>query len=139
MHLLAAFPEILAAMVTYLNLMLGKCILETDLEAYSGQHGSWWDVEILETTNQKKYLKVHYAGFSEQEDEWIPVTHLRIRSRPCEYSHDYCDEIYPGMDVSVMIRHPDSDEDSEVPLAPLPVPPSSLFLDIAYQQVQVCG
>ena len=79
----------------------------------------------MESTSQHKYLKVHYAGFPEQDDEWIPITHLRMRSRPCEFSHDYCDDIYPGIDVSVMTWHPHSYEDSEVPLT---TPPFQLAL-----------
>ncbi|KAG0579855.1 hypothetical protein KC19_4G129000 [Ceratodon purpureus] len=92
---------------------LDIAVEKPDLEAYSSQDGSWWDVDILESTSQHKYLKVHYAGFPEQDDEWIPITHLRMRSRPCEFSHDYCDDIYPGIDVSVMTWHPHSYEDSE--------------------------
>lgn len=87
-------------------------MLEADFEAYWGEDGSWWDVEILESTSNNKYVKVHYAEFSEQYDEWMPVTHLRMRSRPCAFSHDYCYEIHPGIDVCVNTQHPDSVGDS---------------------------
>ncbi|KAG0616438.1 hypothetical protein M758_5G115600 [Ceratodon purpureus] len=77
-----------------------------DLEAYC--RGSWWDVEIVKK-GQGKYL-VHYEKFPDSENEWLPLTHLRMRCRTSTLSD--CCEIHAGIDVCVMTRHKHSDEKS---------------------------
>ena len=69
---------------------------------------------ILASTYRNQYLKVKYVNFTNDDDEWMPLRHLRMRSRPCAYSQHYCGELYLGMDVSVFTRHPDSEEDNLV-------------------------
>jgi hypothetical protein len=62
-----------------------------------------------------KYL-VHYLHFSDEENEWVPLAHLRMRCRTSSISD--CCEIYPWKDVCVMTRHPHSEDKSPVRLIP---------------------
>lgn len=100
------------AMFTDLDFVALKWILETELEAYCD--GSWWDVEILKK-DRDKYL-VHYQNFPDQNDQWVPINHLRMRCRTSNLSD--CRGVVPGMDVCVMTRHPHSDDKPPVRLTP---------------------
>eukprot|EP00434_Breviolum_minutum_P011976 symbB.v1.2.010560.t1/scaffold691.1/size191848/1 len=39
--------------------------------------GVWYEVKVLEFDTQR--VKVHYIGFSDDEDEWLPLTHFRLQ------------------------------------------------------------
>lgn len=101
------------ALLTDVNSMPRKLFFDTELEAYS--RGSWWDVKILRKA-QDKYL-VHYIGFDDQSNEWLPVSYLRIRSRTSNLSD--CCKIHAGIDVCVMTQHPHSEDIQPVRLTPL--------------------
>jgi len=39
--------------------------------------GVWYEVKVLQFDAQR--VKVHYVGFSDDEDEWLPLTHFRLQ------------------------------------------------------------
>lgn len=74
-----------------------------ELEAYC--NGSWWDATVLKKDSDRYF--VHYENFEEDQDEWVPLGHLRLRSRIAVMA-DCQNVLAPGVDVCVMSRHPHS-------------------------------
>lgn len=48
--------------------------------------GLWYEVKILELEAQR--AKVHYVGFGNDEDEWLPFTHFRLQESRSELSSE---------------------------------------------------
>ncbi|XP_058221570.1 protein SAWADEE HOMEODOMAIN HOMOLOG 2-like isoform X2 [Rhododendron vialii] len=72
---------------------------QMEFEAKSARDGAWYDVAMfishrsLETGEPD--VKVRFAGFGPEEDEWVNVRkHVRQRSLPCESSE--CVAVLPG-------------------------------------------
>eukprot|EP00897_Mesotaenium_endlicherianum_P010518 jgi/Mesen1/9495/ME000063S08945 len=73
--------------------------VESDYEAKSSRDGAWYDVDRFQGHQMneagQQEVKVRYAGFSEEEDEWVLAsTCVRLRSLPCEASE--CIGVLPG-------------------------------------------
>ncbi|XP_060200648.1 protein SAWADEE HOMEODOMAIN HOMOLOG 2 isoform X1 [Lycium barbarum] len=73
--------------------------VQMEFEAKSARDGAWYDVasflshRSVETGDPE--VMVRFAGFGEEEDEWVNVRkHVRQRSLPCESSE--CVAVVPG-------------------------------------------
>lgn len=84
-----------------------------ELEAYC--NGSWWDATVLKKDSDRYF--VHYEKFAEDQDEWVPLGHLRLRSRIAVMA-DCQNVLDPGVDVCLMSHHPHSDHSHPVLLSP---------------------
>lgn len=71
------------------------------MEAYC--RGSWWDAKVLGRDGDNYHI--HYETFSPDDDEWVPIGHLRLRSRLTKVE-DCQNVLEPGIDVCVMANHP---------------------------------